>query len=77
MTFNKEIKKINKKEKKKKKKKKKRKEKKKELKRQDRSNMMGQRLGSSPELRSNNGNNVSFICVLMQFTHTMPLTTQQ
>ena len=56
MTCNKEIK------KKKKKKEKKRKEKKKELKRQDRSNMMGQRLGSSPELRSNNGDSLIHLC---------------
>ena len=55
MTCNKEI-------KKKKKKKKKRKEKKKELKRQDRSNMMGQRLGSSPKLRSNNGDSLIHLC---------------
>ena len=31
---------------------------------------MGQRLGQTMAT-------VSFICVLMQFTHTMPLTTQQ
>ena len=49
MTCNKEI-------------KKEKKRKKKELKRQDRSNMMGKRLGSSPELRSNSGNSLIHLC---------------
>ena len=51
MTFNKEI-----------KKRKEKKRKKKELKRQDRSNMMGQRLGISPELRSNNVDSLIHLC---------------
>ena len=38
------------------------KKKKKEMKRQDRSNMMGQRLGNSPELRSNNGDSLIPLC---------------
>ena len=38
------------------------KKKKKEMERQDRSNMMGQRLGSSPELRSNNGDSLIHLC---------------